>query len=349
MKFDLDRALRHTVILLAGEEPVWRMQALSDLVEAAAGGDDFDLEGFVGDASSPVEWLASAGTAPFLSPRRTAVVRNVLRNVDAAQLTGAKLPDSALLILVADEETKSDDSNKKASTVLTWQKQVEKMGGMVYAPKLDSNAVAKQLRDDASAKGHDLPLPAAELLRDMCGGSYSRSRNELDKVILFAGDEKKLTQGMVQAVTIPSREWSIFNLTGAVVNGSTAEALRLLKGMVGSSPKAENVAFATIIPMMARQFRLLYQARVTLDLGGNLNNIPDAAKRTFPNKPNLAEEKEYPRRLAFEAAKGLALPKLARALDVIAVTDARMKGQEASFSHMDTLDRMILELVEALR
>jgi DNA polymerase III subunit delta len=349
VKFDLDRALRHTVVLLAGEEPVWRMQALSDLVEAAAGGDDFDLEGFVGDSSSPVEWLASAGTAPFLSPRRTAVVRNLLRNVDAAQLAGATLPDSALLILVADEEPKTDNENKRGSTVPTWQKQVEKMGGMVYAPKLDSSAVAKQLREDATEEGRDLQLPAAELLRDMCGGSYSRARNELDKVILFAGDEKKLTQGMVQAVTVPSREWNIFNLTKAVTEGATPDAMRTLHGMVGAAAKAESVAFASVIPMMSRQFRMLYQARVTLDFGGNLNNIPDAAKRTFPNKPNLAEEKEYPRKLSFEAAKRLPLPKLARALDVISLTDARMKGQEASFTAMDTLERMILELIEALR
>ena len=66
MKVDIDKALKHTVVLLSGDEYVPRARTLQTLLEKASGGDDFDLETFVADSSGPTQWFASDRS--FLEP-----------------------------------------------------------------------------------------------------------------------------------------------------------------------------------------------------------------------------------------------------------------------------------------
>ena len=61
---DFAKLLESTIVFLGGDEGVLRQRSLHALVQAASEGDDFDVENFSGDTSSPVEWLASCGTTP---------------------------------------------------------------------------------------------------------------------------------------------------------------------------------------------------------------------------------------------------------------------------------------------
>ena len=60
-------------------------------------------------------------------------------------------------------------------------------------------------------------------------------------------------------------------------------------------------------------------------------------------------EKDWMQRKALNSARNVNLKQLSRALEVLAVTDGRLKGMEASFTSMDTLERMALEMVEIFR
>src|SRR5687768_17322755 len=92
------------VAMLSGDEDALRTRALQELMAAATMEDDFDLQVMDAGDSSPMEWSASAGTTPFLSSRRTVVVRHLLR-LDGIDTRGwGDLPETALMILVADEE-----------------------------------------------------------------------------------------------------------------------------------------------------------------------------------------------------------------------------------------------------
>jgi hypothetical protein len=70
--------------MLSGDEENPRRRSLTALMDAARpGGDDYDLETVEAESSPPHQWIASAGTTPFLAERRTVVVRHLLRVGDA--------------------------------------------------------------------------------------------------------------------------------------------------------------------------------------------------------------------------------------------------------------------------
>lgn len=348
IKFDAAKALEHRIVLLAGEEASLRKKALSEMIDLASAGDDFDLEMFVADASSPVQWLASAGTAPFLSPRRIAVVRNLLRCDEPEKLEGARLPETALLILVADEEPKNDERGRSEGSTRKWEKVVKDAKGLVHTFKIDPKELIEIIRSDAKAQGKTMSPAAAEKLAEMCGGSLSRATEELEKLILFAGSNAAISERDLDDVVVPSRDWNIFKMIDAVIKGDAGAALAQMRVMMGSN-KAEGAAFSTIFPMISRQLKLIAQARAVLDAGGTPDNMPAVVVSHFPAKQNLHAEKDYPRKLAFQFARSVSMRQLHRSTQILADTDARMKGLLPSFSTSDTLERMVLDLIDCLR
>lgn len=333
--------------MLGGDEDALRLQALNELVAAASGGDDFDVETFSGDSSSPSQWIGSCGTAPFLSPKRVAVVRHLLKNEDWALLGKPELPETSLLILVADDESGSDD-RRWSSRATSWSKVVEKVG--LFAKfTIDAKAFDSYLQQAATAEGKRLSNGAVEAFKEMTAQNLSHALGELDKVVLYSGNSPQITEQDVRAVVVPSREYNVFGLIDAIVTGKAGVALEQLRVMVGNSPRVEGPAMQSVFPNLSRQFRLLWQARMILDAGGSASSIPKNVSDQFPTQHAFSAQKEYPQKLALRAAQSLNLHQIGRCLEVLVTAEARLKGQAAAFSPQDALEMMVLELVGAVQ
>jgi DNA polymerase III subunit delta len=353
MSFSVEKALQHRVILLAGDEEFLRREALRALLDASGASDeDFDLQHFDAGESSPAEWAAAVGTAPFLSARRTGIVRHLLR-VETDRLGGIDLkalPPTALLILVADDEGGDETKQQRLRTVRQhWEKMVAGAEGFVAPLKADVKALTDTLRREASERGKPLASGGAQLLAEMCGSSLSRSIGELEKVILFAGDEPSIREDHIRQVVVPSREWNVFRLVDATLSGEVAEALNQLRILVGSPGKAEDAAFRNILPNVSRTLRLLWQARLCLDASAAPGDPPPQVRAMFPERPNLASEKSFVQSKVMKMARGVSLAQLAGCLAVLADTDARLKGGLPAFNANETLERMVLEMAKIVR
>jgi DNA polymerase III subunit delta len=353
MSFSASKALQHRVVLLAGEEEFLRREALRELLrEAGAVEDDFDLETFDAGDTPPADWYAAVSTVPFLAERRMAVVRHLLR-CESDKLGGvdlSALPPSSLLILVADDESGDDSKQMRLKTVRSnWQKTVTAAGGHVAPLVADARQLQETLRKQAQAAEKTLSPAAAQLLAEMCGSSLSRSMSELEKLILYIGDEPAVRENHVRAVVMPSREWNVFRLVDAALGGEVAEALRQLRILVGSPSKAEDAAFRSILPNVGRTLRLVWQARLCLDAGVAPENAPDEVRRLFPPKPNLAAEKPFVQGKVMRLARTVDLDSLTRCLAILSEADARLKGILPGFSAMETLERMVLEMADVVR
>lgn len=357
MKFDVEKALQHRVVLLSGKEHSLRREALTDLILAAGAGDDFDLETFGADASTPLEWIGAASTAPFLSPKRTAIVRNILREAepslfaDCFKVEGSKklkeLPESALIILVADDETGDDGKQQKLARLAeSWEKTIKGIGGLVCKLEVPGEAIIQRIRADCTERGKAMSSSAATLLKEMCGDSYSRARDELEKLLVFVGEAPSITEQHVREAVFGSREWNVFKLTDAVIKRNQGEALRQLAILIGSNAKAEGMAFSSILPQLSRQMRLLYQARTLIENGCDVSSVPESVKALLPSRGNLLSEKDFPKRLAMQGAKHLSSDQIVACFQILADTDARLKGNLAGYSARDTLERMVLEMIE---
>jgi DNA polymerase-3 subunit delta len=350
MKWDVDKALKKPVILLTGEEGSFRRKALKEILAAAAGGDDFDLETFVADSSSLADWLASAGTAPFLSPRRTAVVRNVLRSEAPKDLKPFALPDTALLVLVGDDESGDFDKQKRIdNNRKNWEKAVAAAGGEVLNFTVDSKDLVGALETEATNLGKKLNPKAAETLREMTGGNFSRALEELEKLALYTGSEPQIRESDVRTVVLPSPEWNVYKIVDAITRGDGGEALRQLKTLVGNNTKVEDPAFRVIFPTLSSQLRLLWQARLCIDAGTTPSNAPAEILACFPDRPNLAKEQDWRQKRAMQTARAIDLEALAKIFMAIADADARLKGLLPSFNSLDSLERMITDMVHAVK
>lgn len=350
MKFDLERALSHTIVLIAGDEDVLRRRALHELVDAAAGGDDFDLEAFWGDGSRPGEWIGSCGTAPFLSPRRVAIVRNLLRCDLPEELGKPQLPETALLVLVADSEA-GDDAKQKtlAARLKRWEKAVTDAKGFLYRPSVSSTAFSEIMVKEAAAQGYKLTPRAVSTLREMVGGNLSVGLDELEKVFLYADKRSQITEADIEQVVFPSREWSVFRLIDAVFGGQGGEALRQLRTMVGSNPRPESAALGQILPMLNRQLRLVWQARIFQDARASLTSPPESVKAQLPSTHSLLAQKEYSQNVAMRHAQSVNHRQLAACFRLISHTEAQIKGQLPSYSATEALEQMVLTMTEAVR
>lgn len=350
MPFSASQAIKHPIVMLSGEEPILRSRALAALLEALGpGDDDFDREEFDADASSPTDWLGSAGTAPFLGERRVVTVRHLLRG-DPTDVKLQGLPASALLVLVADEETGDDGRQQRLKSVRgAWEKLAASSGGFVERFEAESKEVKKAVRAEAQALGKKMSDTAAETLVEMTGGSISRALEELNKLAIFVGDQPEIREADVRSVAVPSREWNVFNLVDSLLSGQSATALRQLKILVGSQNKAEEAAMRSILPQMSRNLRLVWQARVLLDAKVHVNALPPEIAALMPERNDIRKEKTWVQEKIVRLARRVSLPQVSRCLQIIAETDARLKGMLDGFSGMDTLERMALEIAQAVR
>lgn len=356
----IEKAVRARVILIEGDESTLRAEALQKIFTVLnIAPDDFDLEQIDADERPISEWISSVCTIPFLSERRILVVRHACRltpdanqkggNPNLSKGTLAALPPTALLILVADDEQGDDDRQRRFATVNTaWRNRLKAEGGEVITRKTDPGAVASLLKAYFSSQGVTISTPALETLIEMCGGSYSRAVGEAEKLVLFVPEKGQITEALVQDLVVASREWSVFKLIDGIVGNQPAAALRQLGTLLGGSPNGQDQVFRSILPMISRQLRLLWQARAVKDAGYRAESLPEDFERWLPEKPNFAREQPFRQRDLMRLADRVTLGRLAKAMRILAETDGRLKGQGASLSVPDTVERMVMEMITTL-
>jgi DNA polymerase III delta subunit len=351
VKLEPEKSIEKPLVLITGEESALRKLALERLLEAAQVlPDDFDLQTFDGD-THPNDWLAAAGTAPFLAERRVVIVRHVLRcDLDRAKGVSFKLPASALLVLVADDESGDDDRQRRLKTYRTgWEKLVKEAGGNQITCTVDSGAIKDLVRAELAKSDKRITDRGLDILSEMCAGSASRALEEVPKLVAYVEPEKTVQESDVNEVVVPAREWNVFKLVDSVVEGDVGESLRQLRILVGSPQKAEDAAFRNILPQLSRSLRLLWQARVCIDAGAQPGNPPEAVRVALLSKPNLATEKDFVRNKAMRTARRVSLEQISAMLTLLSNADSMLKGQLPSFSAMETLEQTVLKMAEVAR
>lgn len=352
MKLDPPKILASQLVMISGDESALRRHAFDALLEAAGvQPDDFDLQTFEGDGD-PIEWLAAAGTAPFLAERRVVIVRHILRgDLDRAKtINFGGLPASALLLLIADDESGDEDRQRRLKSYRTaWEKIVKEAGGQVVDCKVQPGALKDMVRAEVAKGDKKITDRALDVLGEMSAGSASRALEELPKLIAYVEPEKTIDEASVREVVVPAREWNVFKLVDSVIEGDVAEGLRQLRILVGTPTKAEEAAFRNILPQLSRNLRLIWQARVCVDAGVQPANAPDEVRAAFLSKPNLIGEQEFVRNKSLRAARRISLPQIAEMLQLVCDADAQLKGQLPSFSAMETLEQTVLRMAEVAK
>lgn len=363
MKFDLQKALSQRVVLLQSKEGPLVAQGLQNLLGAHTPPDEpLESELYTGDNSSPSDWVGAAGVVPFLTDTRIVVVRalgrcNPSKFWDAKVTKGhpfvsmmAALPDTARLILVGDEEGGSQDKRQAAQEqVDRWAKLVAHAGGMAAKLDLSPEESVGALTARAAESGKKLSKELATKLTQMLGGQTGLALAEVEKLVLYIGSDKAISEEAIDALVIPEIDYNIFQLSDGVFRGDPRFALKQLQLLKTRIPDMSNEAFSRVLPMLHRHLRFAWQARLCVEARCQPGSAPESVKAMFPDKPLLSGEQDWLQRKHLDAARGLTLAKLSACLFEISKADQKLKGILPYFTPEETLEVMVLTMAEICR
>lgn len=188
---------------------------------------------------------------------------------------------SACLVFLAESITKT-----KKATRAALQKKYAVDCSPVSIPELK-----KWIRQRFRQQGKTIEDGPLQLLVDMAGNNLYRLENEINKICSYLDGEGKVTGEHIRLLVTGSLEVGIFALVDSIGRKDKNQAIYLLRGILqqGESP-------LIVLAMIARQFRLLLQARWLQDEGYTYQEILSHLKtHSFVAKKILDQGKNFTR------------------------------------------------------
>lgn len=243
------------VYLFQGEESFLRMQALAALREFWVSS-SFGYEVIEGKALTLREILDLAETSSFGDKKLLIVTEEAWLN--------EKLPLSA----AEEEMLKAYLSNPNPLTCLvflakgsTGQKRMSQIlaqgATLVDFHPLQGKALRSWLQEEMRKKGKNFTPAALDYLLMGEEKSLFFLSQEVEKIALFTGTAHKVTLADVQKVSGETSRVNIFNFLDAVGERKSEQALFFLKTLLDHQEPP-----LLILHLLARHFRLLYQAKL---------------------------------------------------------------------------------------
>lgn len=251
---NIESGTLHPVYFLFGTETFYQGEILNALNRKLITPEnrEFNLESFEAKSSSPGEWIGAAGTLSFLGGTKLVVVRHLheasLKDAEVQTLLGYlsdPAPDACLVITAA-----KVDRKRKLYKTLTAGK------GAVSCEPPKESILPGWLQKRARAAGYTLDSDAARLMVDRVGPKPGLLAAELDKVLIYAGENRKVSAKDTAEVVGDVRMENVFELTEALKGKNTQQAIRLLHNQLehGEDP-------LKVLGTIAWQFRFIWEVK----------------------------------------------------------------------------------------
>ena len=244
------------VYYLFGEEPAAKSEALKAL-KSALKADDFNLREFSGDVNSEApDVVAEAMTLPVFSDRRLVIVRGTKIPAEAKSvfIDYLKSPSATTTLVLLSEESRVDKKDALAAAVSA-------AGAVVVFSPLTPEAATARLLDAAKKQGKELTAEAAAALVEEAGTDWPVLAQELEKALLFAGQEKTVGLEAVGACLGYRKNidpWAFEKLA----QGRDLKACMAYLRDLFSEDKAESVVFASLSRCRAAYLKQLRAKRL---------------------------------------------------------------------------------------
>ncbi|MHC4499306.1 MAG: DNA polymerase III subunit delta [Planctomycetota bacterium] len=197
-------------------------------------------------------------TLPFLTKKRVVVIKGADKFISANRELLERYFDSpcptGILVLTV--------SSWLGNTRLA--KKLPKVGTLINVTQPKAWQLPQRLIEyagDAHAK--KLSKEAAELLIELTGDDLGRLYGEIDKLALFAGEQKTIAAEHVESLIGHNRLFNAFAVIDAVTAGNVARAVDRLRTMFAEDKSTEY----TVVGAFAFHFRRMFKAKVMLEEG----------------------------------------------------------------------------------
>ena len=340
------RKLRAAYVFV-GDEAFFRKRFRDAILEHMVPADlrDFSLFDFDLGETDLAEILDRARTPSLMAPFQVFFVRGV-KNLFGRGSNDEKLaaiedycknpnPD-ALLIFVADHISIPADARRmEMQDKDRYQRIRETMGqycGIVELARVEEGEAVRWIGEYGARRGVKIEPDGARELVDALGGDMMMISNELEKLILYVGEKKRITLGDVETMVLAAKQRSLYELTDAISSRDRVRALEILDAILASG-EGDEAAIGHIY-MLAKTFR---QMLVILE-----RNVRDqrmlwaALWQGFRVPPFAADD------IIKQARRYKSRRELTRAIRLVAKADLALRSNPVSKRMV--LERLVMDL-----
>ena len=125
--------------------------------------------------------------------------------------------------------------------------------GIVELARVEEGEAVRWIAEYCSSRGVKIEPDGARELVDALGGDMMMISSELEKLILYAGEKKRITLGDVETMVLAAKQRSLYELTDAISSKDRVRALETLDAILASG-EGEEAAIGHIY-MLAKTFR----------------------------------------------------------------------------------------------
>jgi DNA polymerase-3 subunit delta len=344
---DLQSRKLRPAYVFVGDEAFFRKRYRDAILEHLVPIDlrDFSLFEFDLGDTDLAEVLDRARTPSLMAPFQVFFVRGV-KNLFGRGSNEEKLaaiedycknpnPD-ALIVFVADHISIPADVRKiEMQDRERYQRIRDTMGqycGIVELARVEEGEAVRWISDYCTSQAVQIEADGARELVDALGGDMMMISNELEKLILYVGEKKRITLGDVETMVLAAKQRSLYELTDAISSKDRVRALEVLDAILSSGDG--EVASIGHVYMLAKSFR---QMLIILE-----RNVRDqrmlwaALWQGFRVPPFAADD------IIRQARRYKSRRELTRAIRLVAKADLALRSNPVS--KRIVLERLIMDL-----
>ena len=339
--------------ILAGDETFLYERCRRAVIQAFVAPEmrDFCLSDLDLAETNIFEALDRAQTPSLMAPFQVIFLRNLktlytrgAKKEEFAAIDGYfRSPNpQALVLFVADHiRISSDPRRMDLQDKDRFDRIRETLGdwcGTVELARVDEADAIRWLTVEAEKQQVRFDPDAARELADALGADMMLIASEFEKLLLYAGEKKRITLGDVETMVLAAKQRSLYELTDAISAKDKPRALMLLQGLLNASDGGEDSAIGHLY-MLARTYR-----QMTVILEKNVRDsraIWQALWQGFRMPPFAAED------LIRQARRYKSRHELTRALRLIARADLELRSSPPDKRLV--LERLVLELASEPR
>ena len=254
--------------VLVGDEAFFRDRCRDALLEHLVTPElrDFSVHDLDLTQTGIAELLDMARTPSLMAPFQVFFVRGVkaLYGRGSHQEEFAAIEEycgnpnpAAVLIFVADHISIPADARRMEMQDKERYERIRETLGeyctVIELARVDEGDGMRWVVEHAAKEAVKVDAEAARELVDALGADMMLVSNELEKLILFVGQKKRITIGDVETMVLAAKQRSLYELTDAISSKDRVRGLSVLDALLASE-EGEEAAIGHIY-MLARTFR----------------------------------------------------------------------------------------------
>jgi len=242
-----------------GEEEYLKQEVILLLKEIliAPEGESFDFGLLYAEDTSVREVVSLAETYPFMSKKRLIVVKDIdrFRESEIKEIIDylKKAASFTCLVLVS-EKVKREELDRKA------YKNISSLCETVIFWRLFDSEIPAWIKDKIHRAGKIITEEAAHYLFGEAGNSLLSLSGEIEKLLIYAADKKRVTLDNVERLIGRSKSESVFDLLRAITQKNLKLSLEILSKLTETGEKP-----TVILARIAKRVRQIIVARELLD------------------------------------------------------------------------------------